>query len=139
MDLLNDIHGLVEKYLEQELAAMIPPEIDDEAEVLVMSDSEGDDVDTVTGDIWDVEAQEIIGQKDLKTGKKTWFNEDHPTPEVVEQEEEETNGEEEDNDAEEKKDASPPPPKKKTRTTNKSKGSTSPKKKRTTSSRKKKK
>ena len=83
-DLLNEINTLVERYIEQELAAMIPPDQNDgqDVEVIVESDSEGHDVDLVTGDIWDLENQTIIGQKDLKTGKKTLF--------AGEEEEEET-------------------------------------------------
>ena len=70
-DLLNDIHDLVEKYIAQELAAQT---VTDEAgEIIVESDSEGDDVDTQTGDIWDLKNQKIIGRMDLKTKTKTWF------------------------------------------------------------------
>ena len=84
---------------------MIPPDDDEVADVLVVSDSEGHDIDMNTGDIWDLDAQEIVGQKDLKTGKKTWFKEEEETPE----------------DAEEEEDEEPEPPKKKSRSTKKTK------------------
>ena len=72
LQLFNDINELVERYVEQEISAMVP--LDAEADVLVASDSEGDDIDIASGDIWDLENQEVIGQKDMQTGKKTWFD-----------------------------------------------------------------
>ena len=89
MDMLNDINMAVERYIEQELAAMIPPDNDDDIEIIVCSDSEGDDIDTTSGDIWNLETQEIIGQKDLKTGKKIWFGEEEEEAPGDEEEEEE--------------------------------------------------
>jgi hypothetical protein len=71
-DLLNDIHELVEKYIEQELTEMLGQEQD--AQVIVVSDSEGDDIDMTSGDIWNLQTQNIIGTKDLRTGKKSWFD-----------------------------------------------------------------
>ena len=76
--LLLDIHDLVERYLEQELCAMqamvaATNTTTPSADIEVESDSEGDDVDMNTGDIWDLDKQEIVGRKDLKSGKKEWF------------------------------------------------------------------
>jgi hypothetical protein len=88
MDLLNDIHNLVEKYLEQELAAHTSV---DKAEITVESDSEGDDVDLSSGDIWDVKTQTIVGRKNLTTKQKIWFskvNEKTTQPAIVEGREE---------------------------------------------------
>ena len=79
-DLLVQIHDLVEQYIEQELSArysniLQENNADEEFDVVVESDSDGDDIDTNTGDIWDLEKQEIIGTKDLKTGQKVFFSE----------------------------------------------------------------
>jgi len=72
-DLFNDIHGFLEKYIEQEISRLIPELVEDE-EVHVELDEEGHYVDRLTGNIWDLDAQEIIGEKDLETGVKTWYN-----------------------------------------------------------------
>ncbi len=86
-ELLNDIHDLVEKYITQELEARMPAEIimsEDPAEVIVESDSEGDDIDTTTGDIWDIKNQIIVGRKDLKSKTKMWFSRvENTTPVTV--------------------------------------------------------
>ena len=70
LELFNDINALVERYITQELAAHMPAELD--ADVTVEPDEQGDHIDLATGDIWDLEKQEVIGVKDLKTGIKTW-------------------------------------------------------------------
>lgn len=72
-DLFNDIHQLIEKYVEQEFAKLLP-DIAEEEEVQVEQDEEGDYIDRLTGNIWDLDAQEIIGEKNMKTGEKTWYN-----------------------------------------------------------------
>lgn len=74
--LLLDIHDLVERYIEQELAARLPQDIvpDEANEIAVVSDSEGDDIDENTGDIWVLETQTIVGRKNLQTKEKEWFN-----------------------------------------------------------------
>ena len=69
LDLLNDINDLVERYITQEIAAHFPDEED--AEILVEPDEDGDMIDLNTGNIWNIDTQEIIGSKDLKTGIKT--------------------------------------------------------------------
>lgn len=83
--LLFDINDLVERYLEQELTGMQEmlsqalSNDDAEGEIVVESDSEGDDIDMRTGDIWDLNNQEIIGRKDLESGTKTWFGHEKTT------------------------------------------------------------
>jgi hypothetical protein len=72
--LLLDIHDLVEKYIQQELSARLGEPDDDEISITVVSDSEGDDIDTATGDIWDVENQKIVGRKNLETKQKEFFD-----------------------------------------------------------------
>ena len=72
MDLFNDIHNLVEKYIEQELAKMLPDQDEDDVEVEV--DEDGDYIDRLTGNIWDLDAQEIIGEKNMSTGEKTFYD-----------------------------------------------------------------
>lgn len=81
-DLLVQIHDLVERYIEQELAARYSEVTGDEdANIVVESDSDGDDIDKATGDIWNLETQEIIGTKNLKTGEKTFFEMETPSDE----------------------------------------------------------
>ena len=74
-DLLTNIGEMVEQYIEQEIAARMPMFEDDALEdrIVVVSDSDGDNVDPVCGDIWDLSSQTIVGRKDLKTGEKLWF------------------------------------------------------------------
>jgi hypothetical protein len=60
------------RYIEQELAvnkALKEAAGTNEAEIEVEKDEMGHYVDKTTGDIWDLEAQKIIGQKDLNNGK----------------------------------------------------------------------
>lgn len=73
-ELLMEIDRLITAFLD----ARAPEpdgraEPDDEAQVEVFSDSDGDDVDPLTGDIWDLEAQCVIGRKDPETKEKQWF------------------------------------------------------------------
>lgn len=81
LDLFNDIHELVEKYIASELAKFIPEGEDADSEVEIQveldeSDGQGHYVDMLTGNIWDLESQEIIGQKDLVSGVKTMIEAD---------------------------------------------------------------
>jgi hypothetical protein len=74
VDLLNDIHELVEKYITQELSSYYEGQLDQDGidEIAVEEDSDGDLVDNETGNIWNLDTQEIIGWKDPLTGEKTW-------------------------------------------------------------------
>lgn len=77
--LFTDINELVERYIEQELALKLPAVV---ADIVVESDSEGDNVDTNTGDIWDLDNQKIVGRK-LESKQKEWFDDEFRAKRIV--------------------------------------------------------